>query len=671
MLKKLSNTRLNIVVAVIMILTTFLGYLYTNDAYVASALWPAAGFAVGFYYAKGKKILPGLVSGILIAHLFARFFLLDEHFFITILFSIVFTITIIFEAYVFNKIMEGTKLIYKLSYASVLQFTIAALSASLIGAIISVSIILLVDQSNDFLTTSIRWAFGDFSGIMIFGIPIIFSFHYDKNYIKDIKNTFFSGLFLLVFTLFSFFIFSDVNSFLSFQNFSFIFMVFFFLISFYFSYRMIITVNGIFILMYQLLIDTSSINDLGLYLFGLNLFLFVLSSIAITTKAVLTNLEKGNQLLKESNIKFENLLDSTNSLFKLSDELLHENVEIDESYLIQMFNIATTVFENYDYASCYIKSDEELKFIAGYGYDVKILNKYFDNLEFFEWNINEPIIIRGGESTVVNKLNQKYSDFKEIYPTLKYSIRFNIFVKEGIVGGMSFDIMENSDKKFTLYDLNNFRSFQKLMNSFYEVNYLNSKNNNLKNDIVLSLIRTLELYDHYTGGHSEEVAFLAERIATRMNLEEKDIYNAYWAGIVHDIGKVGIPSDIINKAEKLTLEEYEKIKDHPIFGYEILNKSEDLKEIALLVKHHHEWWNGEGYPDNLKKEKIPLGAQILCVCDAVSSMATKRPYTLVKSSREIIKELQLYKGIQFSPIPTEEMVKFIEEGLLDEFYKDK
>ena len=96
---------------------------------------------------------------------------------------------------------------------------------------------------------------------------------------------------------------------------------------------------------------------------------------------VLANLEKGNLLLKESNSKFENLLDSTNTLFRLSDELLHENVEIDESYLIQMFNIATTVFENYDYASCYIKSEEEVKFIAAYGYDTKILNKYFDDLE--------------------------------------------------------------------------------------------------------------------------------------------------------------------------------------------------------------------------------------------------------------------------------------------------
>jgi len=156
-----------------------------------------------------------------------------------------------------------------------------------------------------------------------------------------------------------------------------------------------------------------------------------------------------------------------------------------------------------------------------------------------------------------------------------------------------------------------------------------------------------------------------------MKLSKEEIYNAYWSGIVHDIGKVGIPSEIINKPEKLSLEEYTQVQDHPIYGYQILKKSEDLKEIALYVKHHHEWWNGEGYPDNLKGEEIPLISQILVVSDAVSSMATKRPYTSVKSSNEILKEIELYMGIQFAPRPAKAMIEFIKEGSLDEFYKDK
>jgi HD-GYP domain-containing protein (c-di-GMP phosphodiesterase class II) len=193
----------------------------------------------------------------------------------------------------------------------------------------------------------------------------------------------------------------------------------------------------------------------------------------------------------------------------------------------------------------------------------------------------------------------------------------------------------------------------------------------LKNDIVLSLIRTLELFDQYTGGHSEEVAFLSNEIAKRCGLDEQETHDIYWAGVVHDIGKVGIDSSIINKPSKLSLEEYEKVKDHSIFGFEILNKAEDLKTIAILVKHHHEWWNGAGYPSGLEGEAIPIGSQIISVCDAVSTMAKKRPYTIVKTSREIIEELEMYSGVQFSPLPTKHMIKFIKDGYLDEFYKNR
>jgi len=672
MLKRLDTKKLNLVVAFVLLCTTFIGYFYVNHAFVASAMWPTAGFAVGFYYVHGKKALPGLIIGILIANLLARFILIDESVFLKLSYSVVFTTAntvqvLIFKQLVPKIIRTGTKF-----FRNTIIFTGSALAVSIIGGIISVSYIYLTNNCTSFLGTFIRWSFGDFSGIMVFSTAILFSYIYDSNFIKSKQNMIMSLVFVFFFSIFSYLIFSNTIPFISFNQFAFLFMLFFFAVSFFFSYRMIITINMIYILMYQFfLTNTSSQGDLGVIIFSLNLYLFVLSGIALITKMVLYDLEDRNIQLTESNDKFEKLLDSTNTLFKLSDELLNENIEIDESYLIQMFKIATTIFENFEYASLYVKSEDEVKFIHGYGYDIDILNTYFDDLDDFEWDIKDPRIISNPATLVVNQLRNKYESYNSIYPALKQSVRFNIFVEEGVVGGMSFDIMKGSSKTFTSYDLDNFKSYQKLMNSFYEVNYLTYKNNNLKNDIVLSLIRTLELYDHYTGGHSEEVAYLAGQIATKMNLSEKDIYNAYWAGIVHDIGKVGIPSEIINKPEKLTLEEYHQIQDHPVFGYQILSKSEDLKEIALLVKHHHEWWNGEGYPDGLKEDKIPLGAQILGVCDAVSSMATKRPYTLVKSSREIIKEIQLYSGIQFSPKPAKAMIEFIEEGLLDEFYKDK
>ncbi len=672
MLKKLDTKRLNIAIAIIMLLVTYVGYFYVNSAFIASAIWPAAGFGVGFYYVHGKKVIPGLIFGILVANLLARFIYVDESIILTISSSVVFTIGSLIQARLFNKIIPRITVEAVQVIKNSFIFIGVAVLVSVVSALISVSFLFITNSSSTFLPTLTRWAFGDFSGIIIFSTLIVLANIYDTANIKSKKNFILGLVFMFIFTVFSYLIFSNTIPFISFSQFAFLFMLFFFAVSFFFSYRMIITIDIIYVVMYQLFLTTSSSQgDLGVIVFSLNLYLFVLSSVALVTKMVLYNSENKNIQLAESNKKFEKLLDSTNTLFKLSDELLHENVEIDESYLIQMFHIATTVFENFEYASLYIKSEDEVKFIASYGYDIDTLNSFFDDLDDFEWGLTDPRIVLEGDKSTKRQIGNRYEDFSKIYPELKESIRFNIYVEEGVVGGMSFDIMKPSKKSFTDYDLANFRSYQKLMNSFYEVNYLNYKNNNLKNDIVLSLIRTLELYDHYTGGHSEDVAYLAGQIASKMKLSEKEIYNAYWAGIVHDIGKVGIPSSIINKPDKLSLEEYNQIKEHPVFGYQILSKSEDLKDIALLVKHHHEWWNGEGYPDGLVGEKIPLGSQILGICDAVSSMATKRPYTLVKSSREIMKEIELYNGIQFSPKPAAAMCELIKEGLLDEYYKEK
>ncbi len=669
MLKRLNNPQLNIIIGLILIYTTFVGYLYVNSASIASTLWPTAGFVVGLYYTQGKRVLPGLVSGIFIANLIARIFLLDEAILLTITLSLVFTFSNLIQALIFTEIVPKVSAETILSVKKLFIYLGVALITAIVGAIIAISFLYILNDYDDFLLTISRWIFGDFSGIVIFGTEIIFAYLYDSKSIKSKANFFWSIIFVISFTLFAFLVFSSI---LPFYEFAILFVLFFFLVSFYFSYRMIITINLIYIVTYHLFIYSSPIqSNYTNVVFSLNLYLFIFSSIALLSKTITYNLELKNTELVKSKTKIDTLLDSTKTLFKLSDALINTTTKINDEYLIQMFKIGTTILEKFEYASLYIKTEDSVEYIASYGYDIDILNTYFDDLESFEWELNDPRIVNYPDEEMQSQLQEKYAEFASIYPKIKQSIRFNIYVEEGVVGGMSFDIMKDSEHSFTSYDIDNFRSYQKLMNSFYEVNHLNQKTSSLKNDIVLSLIRTLELYDHYTGGHSEEVAFLAGEIAKKMQLSKQEIYNAYWAGIVHDIGKVGIPSNIINKPEKLSLEEFAQIQDHPVFGYQILKKSEDLKAIALYVKHHHEWWNGEGYPDHLKGDEIPLIAQILVVCDAVSSMATKRPYTAVKSSKEILKELELYTEVQFAPRPAKAMIEFIKEGSLDKFYQQK
>ena len=672
MLKNLNTTLLNIIIALVMLFTTFLGYLYTNDDYIASAMWPAIGFAVGFYYIFGKKSLIGLISGVLIANLIARFFLIDEKIILTIMFSLVFTFGNVVEVFLFNHVMGITKKAKSLSVKIALMYCFAAIATGIIGAIISVSFIYITNNCDNFLSTFARWSIGDFFGIIIFGTAIIFSYNYDKKYDITSKVSILGIFFLIFFILFSYAIFSEQIIWLSYNDFSFIFLIFFFTAAFTFSYRMILTIDIIFVLMFNLSVFTiNTTPSLANIVHNMNLYLFTLSAIAMITKFILNNLEERNALLKESTSKFKNLVESTNTLLKLSDDLLKPETSVNTEYLKRMFEIATNLFSSYDTASCFVWGLEKPIFISTVGYDLDELNTYDFHIEHFEIDMNKPMHESNTEELIAYDLGQDYGRYKLKNKRIIDTVKLGIFTEDRVHSIMSFNITEGSDKTFETHHIEAFSNFQNLMNSFYEVTYLFSKTNSLKNDIVLSLIRTLELYDHYTGGHSEEVAYLAGQIASKLNLDSKEIYNIYWAGIVHDIGKIGIPSAIINKPDKLTLEEYGQIQDHPVFGYQILSKSEDLKEIAQLVRYHHEWWNGEGYPNGLKEDEIPLGAQILAICDAVSTMATKRPYTLVKSSREIIIELDLYKGIQFAPKPTEAMIDFIKEGMLDNFYNDK
>ena len=167
----------------------------------------------------------------------------------------------------------------------------------------------------------------------------------------------------------------------------------------------------------------------------------------------------------------------------------------------------------------------------------------------------------------------------------------------------------------------------------------------------MSFIKLLELYDKYTKGHSQSVANLCSEIAEGMELDNETINLAYWSGMLHDIGKILVDKDILNKPAKLTDEEYEKIKYHSNYGYQVLKESSsaELRSIAKYIRYHHERWDGAGYPDGLKEEEIPLISQIICVADTWNTMRTDRPYREKLSREKSIQELEENRGTQFAP----------------------
>jgi putative nucleotidyltransferase with HDIG domain len=159
-----------------------------------------------------------------------------------------------------------------------------------------------------------------------------------------------------------------------------------------------------------------------------------------------------------------------------------------------------------------------------------------------------------------------------------------------------------------------------------------------------ALVATLDARDRYTAGHSAAVAVYSRDIADRMGLAEDDQRLVHLCGLVHDIGKVGLPSGLLEKAGALTLEERRNMEQHPVIGERILSKVEDYSDIARIVRHHHERVDGLGYPDNLKAEEIPLLSRIIAVADAYNAMTSDRPYRDAMPSR--VARLRLAQAVE-------------------------
>ena len=180
-------------------------------------------------------------------------------------------------------------------------------------------------------------------------------------------------------------------------------------------------------------------------------------------------------------------------------------------------------------------------------------------------------------------------------------------------------------------------------------------------EIIQALARTIDAKDSYTHDHADRARKYARLICKKLQLPEKEVTTIEYAAMVHDIGKIGIKEEILHKAGKLNPDEEESLRRHPQIGNRILEPVAFLASVAPIVLYHHEWYNGEGYPDGLKGDEIPLGSRIVSVIDAYDAMTSDRPYRKAFSKPDAIKELVEGKGIQFDPKVVDVFLEVLKE----------
>ncbi len=286
--------------------------------------------------------------------------------------------------------------------------------------------------------------------------------------------------------------------------------------------------------------------------------------------------------------------------------------------------------------------------------------KNIDKITFAENKNTIGWVVKNKKFLYIENLenDKHFSKIKIIRRQIKQLLIIPTIVEDKVIGVIN---LENTSLNPDTIDLlrsfsegaavaiNNARLYQKIKDSYFE--------------IAKALAQAIEAKDPYTHGHSARVVEYAVSIAQKLDLPEEEKELLKYAAMLHDIGKIGVKGIVLNNPNSLTGEEYDEIKKHPLVGEGIIQPIELLQPIRPLIRHHHEWYNGKGYPDGLSGENIPLGARILAVADTYDAMKSDRPYRKALTEETAIQELKRGSGTQFEPKLVEVFLGILKQNL--------
>ena len=333
---------------------------------------------------------------------------------------------------------------------------------------------------------------------------------------------------------------------------------------------------------------------------------------------------------------------------------------------------------------------EELSFIYRLNTTMNVttnLNDYFQNLAvdlkemmvvkavlIVLWDEKENSYIHAGNLLLlppeILKIIKEHRDQQVINSTAGQILAVPISRGEhnfGIVAA----ITPVTERKFNNIDLTRLASVTNSVSVFLENFRLYQDMRSLFLGSLKALTSSIDAKDPYTCGHSERVALYSKKIITSLEMPAAEADRVYICGLVHDIGKIGMPESVLGKPGKPTDEEFEIIKRHPAMGAKIITGIKEMEDLVPAVRHHHERMDGKGYPDHLSGMQIPFRARVLCVADTLDAMTSNRPYRNSLSIDAAINELKKGRGTQFDSDIVEALLKLDVSVLVGEIKNQK
>jgi HD-GYP domain-containing protein (c-di-GMP phosphodiesterase class II) len=359
-----------------------------------------------------------------------------------------------------------------------------------------------------------------------------------------------------------------------------------------------------------------------------------------------------NEELEDAYLENEALIEKVDNLIHIPDFLKYINNV--EAFILKSFEKIHSLINSVDYAFAAVVEDDVYRYIGFKGFDMKFMNDL--KLVVSDYSHAEKVVLQDYQPYEfvkehdVPEINDKLSEIRQM-------ISIPIKSREKMIAIIA--LFSKEEDKFSSDDFRIANYFLNYIKGYLTINELSEMEKDVQKETILGIIKLLEKHDPYTKGHSENVARLAASFAEFLELDEKLVQDIYWGGIVHDIGKIIIPHNILNKPSRLTEAEFERIKMHPEYAYEALKENTHMSAIAKMIKHHHERYDGTGYPDQLAGEAIPFVSRLLTIADSWDAMTSERVYKKGMPAEEAIQELIKFSGKQFDPDLVKEWVKFI------------